>query len=95
MTTAELATLLEVTTTSIYYWKRRLRERDQDVHNAAAGPGTAKVGLVEVRVASSNPRSAPSPDPFELRLAGERTIMVPADFDPDALRALVGALEAC
>jgi transposase-like protein len=93
--TTELAAQLKVTATNIYYWKRRLRERAE----AARGPGAerSQVGLVEVRVAPVHEHddASSSSTPLELRLTGARSILVPPGFDPDNLRALVGALEAC
>lgn len=94
-TTAELATLLEVTTANIYYWRRRLQE--PSVSACAAHAETPRAGLVEVRLAASTSSSGTLPQarPLELRLAGARTVLVPSGFDPGDLRALVGALEAC
>jgi transposase-like protein len=92
---AELATLLEVTATNLYFWKRRLPERSTDVRTA--DPRTTRAGLVEVRAATRTLSSAglPSPGALELRLADGRSILVPSGFEPDDLRALVGALEPC
>jgi hypothetical protein len=48
--------------------------------------------LIPVRVKS--PRRGPA-SPFELVLAGGHRLLVPEDFDADALRRLMGALAGC
>lgn len=100
LSVADLASLLKVTSANIYYWERRLRELGADEPKA----GDAKeptdrtcAGLVRVRAAPSvlpieNMRP---PAVLEVRLAGARAIAVPMGFDPDNLRAVVAALEAC
>jgi len=95
MTTVELATLLEVTATTLYYWKRRLRERNRSVH--CTETERPEVGLVEVRLAlpAEHHEIAPACKPLELRLVGGHSILVPLGFEPDFLRALVRVLETC
>jgi hypothetical protein len=65
---------------SFYAWRRQIRQRD-----AAAGAFVA-VQLV----ADDHPCS---PSPFEVVLAGGRTLRVPPRFDAAALRGLLAVLE--
>ena len=48
--------------------------------------------LIPVRVKEPRPGPATS---FELLLAGGHRVLVPANFDADALRRLMGALAGC
>jgi hypothetical protein len=65
---------------SFYAWRREIRLRD-----AAAGT------FVAVQVV---PDDEPSPrSPFEVLLAGGRTLRVPPGFDAAALRQLLAVLE--
>ena len=92
---SDLAALLGVTTTNIYYWRRRLRDLDagEESARAAAGPS----GLIRVDVARDpeGPTGDERRAALEVRLTDSRTIVVPSGFDADELRKLVSVLEAC
>jgi len=92
---SDLAALLGVTTTNIYYWRRRLRDLDGAEERARAAEGPS--GLVRVEVAPSAGGAAGDERraALEIRLADSRTIVVPAGFDAEELRKLVSVLEAC
>jgi len=100
LSVTELATLLEVTPSNIYYWTRRLRELgavDPKASAAREPAGVTGAGLIRVQV---TPRGLHAADALpatvlEVRLAGARAIAVPTGFDPDNLRAVVAVLEAC
>jgi len=64
---------------SFYAWRRQIRQRD-----AAAGT------FVPVQVV---PDDQQLPSPFEVVLAGGRTLRVPPGFDATALRQLLAVLE--
>lgn len=71
-----------------YYWKRRIRLRDQAVAKAKRPrkPKARAVKFIPVRVASV-------PCLFEVALAAGRTVRVSSDFDASALARLVAVLE--
>ena len=95
MKVADLADLLEVTPTNIYYWHRRLRELA--TKGRKCGGVRAKPGLVRVKVrenASGDPVGAVCSG-LEVRLSHSRSIFVAPGFDAATLRELVTALEAC
>ena len=56
------------------------------------GGRTKKPTLIPVRV--KNPRRE-SESAFELLLVGGHRVVIPEDFDPSALRRLMGALAGC
>lgn len=95
LSAADLAGLLSVTPTNIYYWRRRLRDLDAGEKSARAAEGPS--GLVRVEVARAAVRAAGDERrvALEVRLADSRTIVVPAGFDADVLRKLVSVLETC
>ncbi len=64
---------------SFYAWRREIRQRD----------ATTDV-FVPVQVV---PDDQPLPSPFEVVLAGGRTLRVPPGFDAVALRQLLAVLE--
>ena len=68
---------------TLWRWRRELRRA---AAAESAGPGLAK--LVEVR-----PALLGSDDRFEVRLAGGRSVAVPASFDDHALERLLRVLE--
>jgi len=95
LSAADLATLLNVTPTNIYYWKRRLRdlgagEPGKERENAAAG-------LVRVKVLprAEEPSAVDERKDLEIRLPNSRSVLVPRGFDPADLRQLITTLEAC
>jgi hypothetical protein len=63
-------------------WRRELRR-------AATLPASALAKIVEVR-----PARLVADDRFDVRLAGGRSVGVPASFDADALERLLRVLEA-
>ena len=95
MSAADLAALLEVTATNIYYWRRRLRELDGKPNAGASGGPVPGLVRVEVRSREEVKRTEPPSSSLEVRLAHSRSIIVPSGFDSTGLQALVTALEAC
>ena len=95
LSAAELATLLNVTSTNVYYWKRRLREL------GAGEPGNERkkvaAGLVRVEVlpGAEEPSADNERKDLEVRLPNSRSILVPQGFDPADLRQLIRTLESC
>ncbi len=89
----EAASVVGVTATTLYAWRRRLGP-------PAPAPDLPAPGLVRVRVRRS-PESAPletekSPKAgILLHLGAGRSVEVASSFDVDALRRLIGALESC
>ena len=70
-----------ITTSLLWYWRRRLRQDAQAVSAARMVPVTIQ--------------SEPTPaQDLVLEVQGRR-VHVPRDFDADALRRLVATLEAC
>ena len=95
LSVADLAVLLEVTPTNIYYWRRRLRERGRKASKRDRGSRDA--GLVRVKVGAGDApeRAKIVSSSFEVRLSCSRSIVVSSGFDSDVLRDLVRTLEAC
>lgn len=82
---AALAGQLGCSRETIYAWKRRL---------ARGADGVApRAGLVRVRVAP--PSTARDEARLEVRVRGDRSVLVPNDFDAPALAAVVTVLEQC
>jgi len=71
-----------------YYWKRRIRLRDEAVTKAKrpVKPKVRPVRFVPVHV-------TPAPCLFEVTLAGGRTVRVSSNFDDKALARLMAVLE--
>ncbi len=95
MGASDLAALLGVTTTNIYYWRRRLRDLDAGEESARAAEGPSGLVRVEVARAAGGATGGERRAALEVRLGDSRTIVVPARFDADELRKLVSVLEAC
>ena len=69
---------------SFYYWQKRLGDEPADVELMSV----ARPRLIPIEV-------LPSPDArYEIRLAGGRQLIISADFDVSAVRALVAVLES-
>ena len=69
---------------SFYYWQKRLGDEPADVELMSV----AQPRLIPIEV-------LPSPDArYEIRLAGGRQLIISADFDVSAVRALVAVLES-
>lgn len=96
LSTSEVASLLGVTPSNLYYWRRRLRNPGPS-GKLSVDSGNETRGLVRVRVTHSEKSEGAqtTPPTLEVRLAGRRSIVVPVGFEPDNLRALVVALESC
>jgi len=99
LSVADLAGLLNVTPTNIYYWKRRLRELGFAGLTTGEHGGRGKkptAGLVRVKVLpAEEPIAAGDRRDLEVRLSNSRSILVPRGFDPADLRQLIGTLESC
>jgi len=94
MSVLDLAVLLDVTPTNVYYWRRRLRELA--VRGNRGKAGRPKPGLVRVEIQEDLARKpAAASSRLEVRLSHSRSILVTPGFDPAALLELVTALEAC
>lgn len=95
MSARDLASLLGVTTTNVYYWRRRLRDLEagkKSAHGVEVPSGLVRVEVVDD---AKEPIVAARRPHLEVRVTDTRTIVVPAGFDADELRKLVSALEAC
>lgn len=88
---AEIAQQVGCSRVVLYAWRRKLR--------LEVAPEMKKVialqpsGLLRLKVASTD-RSLPE-GRFEVRCRGGRTVLVPADYDSEALRGLIEVVEAC
>ncbi len=89
---ADLAALLSVTTTNIYYWRRRLRELNAETERRPCGSGLVRVEVQPCTVQRTREEKRTD---FEVRLSGSRSIVVPSGFDPTELGHLVTVLEKC
>jgi len=79
LSVAEFCRRARVQPVSFYAWRQRLRD-DR--------------GFVEVKIAGDATRGVPSTACLlELRLPGERSVLIPPGFDPQTLRALLAVLE--
>ena len=94
LTTADLATLIGVTSTNIYYWRKRLRELNARASDSGKANSSGLVRVAVRREPSVRADDEPSSG-LEVRLARSRSIAVPPGFDPAELQRLVVALEAC
>lgn len=90
LSTAQLAEYSGCSVGTIYNWKRRLA--GASAQPQATTPGVAR--LVQVQVAPSS-TSAACPSSFELRLARDRSVIVPNQFDQASLVSLIKVLEQC
>ena len=91
LSVAEYAAALGVTPATLYHWKRRVwckvREREHTVTRAASN------GLI--RVSLEKRPSGEESDGFVVRLAGERCVEVPCNFDDAALERLLVIVDRC
>ena len=71
-----------ITESTIWYWRRRLRERDVE--------RDGNVTFAPVRISPSERSSD-----FEVTLAGGHRVSVPAGFDEAELSRLIEVLESC
>lgn len=71
-----------------YALSRRANPRPRSRSKDTPRPVLVPVSLVESEVSSA-------PAPLELLLAGGHRLRIPADFDPEFLRRVVGALARC
>lgn len=85
-----LASRVNVPRETLKWWKQELRRRE-----TARAVGGALPALLPVRVLpAEGPISSPASG-YEVVLSGGRRVLrVPAQFEPDAVRALVTAVEA-
>ena len=95
MSAADLATLLNVTATNIYYWKRRLRELGAGEPGKERKKVPAELVRVEVLPSAEEPSAGDGRKDLEVRLPNFRSILVPRGFDPADLRQLITTLESC
>lgn len=87
---AALAARTGVAPGTLSWWRHELRHRDR----ARAESGTAMPALLPVRVLGASPPTAPARATiYEVSLAGGRVLRVPSGFEPEAVRALVAAVE--
>lgn len=102
LTAKEFALELGVNANTLGHWAWRLghseAKRTTEPTRARPKPSRPSVAFVEVIPASpraEQPQRAPSQAaaPFELVLAGGRTLRVPADFAAESLRRLLTLLE--
>lgn len=95
LSAADLAALIGVTPTNIYYWRRRVRE--QSGRDGGVDSGQAVKGLVRIEVDQEPSRQEREElaTSFEIRLENSRTIHIRPGFDPVTLQRIVTALEAC
>jgi len=91
LSVAEYAEALGITPTTLYQWRRRLCG-EIGTRRQVVSPSQPR-GLVEILLA--NPPSVERSEVLVVRLAGERCVEVPSDFDDDALRRLLKVLEEC
>jgi len=89
---AALAARVGVASGTLSWWRHELRRRDR----ARAEGGAAPI-LLPVRVLDVAPPPVPEAEGatgYEVLLAGGRRVLrVPARFEPEAVRALVAAVE--
>lgn len=91
LSVSEYAEEIGVTPATLYQWRRRLAAERQ-VKPRADVPGQ---GLVRVQVRDEEQIASMGRAVLVLRLAGGRSIEVPADFDARALARVVEVLEGC
>jgi transposase-like protein len=75
----------------LYAWRRKLRLEVAPEMKKAITPQPS--GLLRLKVASTD-RSLPE-GRFEVRCRGGRTVLVPGDYDSEALRGLIEVVESC
>ena len=87
---AALAARAGVATGTLAWWSHELRRRGR----ARAASDTVVPTLLPVRVREAAPVVRARAPGYEIALAdGRRVLRVPAEFEPEAVRALVAAVE--
>lgn len=89
LSVAEYAVEIGVTASTLYGWRRRLKDRE-----AGAGRPASPFGLVEVEVSDGRDEGETAAS-LAVRLGGNRRVEVPRGFDAADLRRLVTVLESC
>jgi transposase-like protein len=89
VTVPALAERLGVVPETIYAWRRKRAGRSE-----ANAIRRATARLIRVQVADP-PAAVPNERPLELRLAGDRSLLIHRGFDRENLVALLSALERC
>ena len=84
-TAKEFAAEVGIKHNTLTHWAWSLKKQEQEAQRSA----DADVSFVEVQAGPADG------GPLEVVLAGHRRILVPNEFDRDALVRLVGALESC
>lgn len=71
--------------TAFQYWRRRLKEVDEE----------PSAEIVPLRIVDDGASTRASDDRIEIRFKDGVAVVVPRDFDDDQLRRVVEALRAC
>lgn len=88
LSVADYAADFGLTATTLYQWKRRLSAQSADASRSQRSTGLIQVSLDRAPLADESPG-------FVVRLADDRRVEVPVDFDGDALHRLLAVLETC
>jgi len=88
LSTPAMAEELGVTASTLYSWRRRLKEGRVRSRGRSRLPGLVEVAITDDTLERAGDR-------FVLVLTNDRRIEVPSTYDDDALRRIVGLLESC
>jgi hypothetical protein len=92
LTQSKFCQAQDISDSSLGWWVRELNRRDRS-RGRAVKPKAARANSPEfIPVRLTPPTWVPDPPSFEVVVAGH-TIRVPAGFDPESLRRLVGVLQ--
>jgi transposase-like protein len=104
LTVKEFAAEIGVNANTLSGWRWRLRPPKESgvgrdsAKRASHSPSradTRSVAWVEVARPTTPVHDMHAPEPIEVVLVGGRRLRVPAQFDADALRRVIAAVESC